>query len=118
MTRTLLGAVAATLLCLALGCGDDAQINAPADIAVPAPFDFSVSGGNCAAGDVQQACGGGCAACLLLGATGLCVTPCQTAQPSCPSGQSCHAIPAGGDGGGFGSVELAGACNGVDGYCS
>lgn len=120
MMRSLLAAAAAALVCLSLGCGSDAAvINAPADIAVPPAPDLAAPSGSCGPGNAQ-ACGGSCAACLLLGAAGVCVTPCRTTQPSCPSGQTCHAIPGGGgaDGGtAFGSVELAGACGGIDGYC-
>jgi hypothetical protein len=81
--------------------------------------DLPMTSGSCGAGDVQSACGGTCAACLLLGATGLCVTPCATAQPSCPTGQTCHPAAASDDGGtAFGSVQFGGACGGFDGYCS
>ncbi len=109
--------VAAALLA---GCGNGMTSSPSLDLAQPT-VDLATSGGtggSCGVDNVQQACGGSCAACLYFGGGGLCVKPCSTSQPSsCPSGQTCHATTSGGDGGAI-PVQIVGACAGIDGYCA
>ncbi len=83
---------------------------------MPLILDFAGTGngGMCTASTVQVSCGGTeCVACLTLGTSGVCVLPCKTASPNCPSGTSCGGF---GDAGGV-DLVFGGSCNGYDGIC-
>lgn len=116
--RTFVCALGAALLFAAgAGCGDDV---APGnlDLALPAPYDLSAPAGSCSAGSVRASCGNpSCAACLLVGGSGVCVTPCMTGSSTgCPSGQTCRSAVD--DGGISSSLLFDGTCTNYDGFCA
>ena len=77
------------------------------DLAVPL-------GGMCTASTVQVSCGGtDCVACLTSGTSGVCVSPCKTASPICPSGTTCGGFSDGGSA----DLVFGGSCGGYDGIC-
>lgn len=97
-------------LALALaGCGSDTTDGASTDMAQPV-LDIAQPGTACGA----LVCTGSCTGCLNFGG-GVCVTPCNLAAPSCPSGTCMPLHPT--DGGAGASVVLSGNCASYDGYC-
>ncbi len=102
--------IALLALALALaGCGDDTTGGVSMDMAQPV-LDIAQPGTVCGA----SVCHGGCTGCINFGG-GVCVTPCNMAAPSCPSGTCMPLSPS--DGGAGASVVLSGSCAGFDGYC-
>jgi hypothetical protein len=100
------------------GFGGGGGFGGEIDMAVAQIFDFANSGpgGECSASTVQVSCGSGCVACLTLAQSGVCVIPCKTAAPDCPTGLSCSLIDIP-DGGSSSSLVYGGACGGFDGIC-